>query len=183
MATSFLGSLMSMAARSSSLLPSSSLVNPLWTSVRLYRYHADKMAKGKVLRRHGYEDKIFLGGPLPREVFPDKPILQMPEYKPKNAWNEKRALFGQNDYIDILGPIDPITTKPIHPTKLLYNLPPWLRGVNGNEYQNLLRKRKFLQNKSAKVATPERWATITRRIQKLYKYLNRKTKSPFWKDA
>ena len=166
MASSFLSSLVSMAARSTSLLPTTSLNSPIWTtSVRFFRYHSDKIAKGKVPRRFGYEEKMLMKGPLPRESFPDLPIKTMPEYLPKNAWNEKRALFGQNDCkishfrchfklflnlfscftdIDILGPINPITTKAIHPTQLLYNLPPWLRGVSGNEYQVLLRKRKIL---------------------------------------
>lgn len=113
-----------------------SIFSPVWTSVR-FRYHSEKVAKGPALRRYGYEDKIFKGGLLPRTAYQDKP-LPMPEYRPTNAWNEKRALFGQNDYIDILGPTDEITGKGLDPAKLLYNVPPWLRGFNGNEYQVLL---------------------------------------------
>lgn len=97
-----------------------------------FRYHADKVAKGPVPRRHGYEDKILQRGLLPRTFDKELPI---PDYKPKNSWNEKRALFGQNDYIDILGPINEVTGKTLHPTQLLYNVPRWLRGFNGNEYQ------------------------------------------------
>ena len=107
--------------------------DPHHISVR-FRYHADKVARGPVPRRHGYEDKIFQRGLLPRTAFPDRP-LPMPEYKPKNSWNEKRALFGQNDYIDILGPFNEGTKSALHPTQLLYNVPNWLRGFSGNEYQ------------------------------------------------
>ncbi|EFX80491.1 hypothetical protein DAPPUDRAFT_51462 [Daphnia pulex] len=157
------------------------LFSPEWTTVR-FRFHADKVAKGPVPRRFGYEEKIFKGGLLPRTSYQDK-RLPIPDYKPKNSWNEKRALFGQNDYIDILGPSNEITQKTLHPTQLLYNVPHWLRGVKGNEYQVLLRKRKFVQKEGYPITHPTKWAELNVRIKKLYKYLNTKTKSPFWKHA
>nr|CAG4637511.1 EOG090X0JAK [Ceriodaphnia reticulata] len=157
------------------------LFDPTWTSVR-FRYHAEKVAKGPVPRRHGYKDPLFKGGLLPRTPYSDKP-LPMPDYRPKNVWNEKRALFGQNDYIDILGPVSEVTGKTLHPTQLLYNVPVWLRGVKGNEYQILLRKRKFVANKGYPLSNPTKWASLNLRIKNLYKYLNSKTKSPFWKHS
>lgn len=189
--TSLLGSMIStlgMALRyrpligvSSQVSKANALFNPELTTVR-FRYHADKVAKGPVPRRHGYEEKLFQSGLLPRKVSVDK-ALPMPTYKPKNSWNEKRALFGQNDYIDILGPSNEISQKTLHPTQLLYHVPPWLRGVQGNEYQVLLRRRKFVQKKGYALGHPTKWATLNTRIKKLYTYLNHKTKSPFWKHA
>ena len=181
----------------SNIAKSSQYFNPIVTSVR-FRYHADKVARGPAQRRYGYEEKLFREGTLPR--LRDAKPLSMPEYKPKNAWNEKRALFGQNDYIDILGPSD----TALHPVKLMYNVAPWLRGFKGNEYQviwicrniveiksnivffflqMLLRKKKFVSKRGYPLSHPTKWAELNDRIGELYKFLNRKTKSPLWKKA
>ena len=72
------------------------------TSLSVSRWHKDKVAN-RDLYRHGYKDVTKQSGALPR-ISEDSPrIHQIKVFRPSNPFAPKEALFGQNDYIDILG--------------------------------------------------------------------------------
>ncbi|XP_049887222.1 39S ribosomal protein L51, mitochondrial [Pectinophora gossypiella] len=146
----------------------STVLKTLWrpaTNIVRNVYHSEKT---RLVRRYGYKEKMWSGGLLPRS---EGKIQPMPEYRPANVWTERRALFGQNDYIDILGPGD------LHPVRTLYNIPSWIRGVSGHEYHILLRKKKMLAKTDKPVRTPTKWKELQKRLSFLYRKLNRKTKT------
>ncbi|RWS17970.1 D-2-hydroxyglutarate dehydrogenase-like protein [Dinothrombium tinctorium] len=91
--------------------------------------------KKKYERRHGYTPHYHTKGLLPR-VKDDSvlPLCSIPQRKKPDPWNKREAIFGQNDYIDILGDGE------IKPHMILKNVPFWLRGFRGNEMKTLQRK-------------------------------------------
>ncbi|XP_037803770.1 39S ribosomal protein L51, mitochondrial-like [Penaeus monodon] len=153
--------------------PTSATWTPQVTSVR-HRYHADKLNRGPLMKNYGFEDRLHTKGLMPHVVHGKR--LPIPVYRPKNGWAEKRALFGQNDYIDILG------DGSLKPTDVSYSVPYWLRGFKGNEYQMLLRKRKFFHAEMGKYQ-PTKLTELNKRIRKLYVHLNQKTKDYYWRKA
>ncbi|GFQ73446.1 39S ribosomal protein L51, mitochondrial [Trichonephila clavata] len=130
--------------------------------------------KKKYLRRYGYKENLFQRPDILPRIPEDHKKLKigldhLPEYKPYKVWSDKRKYFGQNDYIDILG------DGSIHPVKLLTNMPPWLRGFQGNEFQMLLVKQAYYHH--WRWSKPTKWKNMNKRIMFLYRYLNRKTKT------
>jgi len=140
--------------------------NPQLTSVR-FRYWANKK---RIIRDYGYEEKIDQKGLL-AHTGGTIPVKEMPIYRPTDSWAERKALFGQNDYIDILG------NESLSPTTIMYNVPMWLRGFKGNEFQVLLRKKKMLERGVFPIARPTKWNLMHKRIRYLHRFLNQKTRA------
>lgn len=53
--------------------------------------------------RYGYEDKLKMSGTLPRIGNNHSKVRPLPVFKPQNPFAPSNALYGQNDYFDILG--------------------------------------------------------------------------------
>lgn len=116
-------------------------------------------------RRYGYESRFFTDGLLPRGEDLG-PVCSLSKYKVTETWDRKRALFGQNDYIDILG------DGSINPVDLIRG-PDWLIGYKGNELQRLVRRLNF-QGDKLKLLYPHKYNDIQKRIFFLYKKYNRR---------
>jgi len=119
--------------------------------------------------------KIYDGGVLPRPEgkWEDIP-LPMPAWDRAkvDAWTTKKALFGQNDYIDILG------DGTVHPWELI-RAPAWLKGYRGNELQRISREL-ATQGTFLRETFPSKYHTLTKQLFYLYKKLNRRHHAPFF---
>ncbi|VDP02240.1 unnamed protein product [Soboliphyme baturini] len=110
------------------------------------------------------------GQPLPRMKDCMVPVKTVP-YKVRDMWTKEKALFGQNDYIDLLG------DGSVHPAQLMYHQPPWLRGFPGSHRANELIKLihyRNLYHERMKRNAPKRWHDLLKRINYLLKYHNYK---------
>lgn len=111
-----------------------------------------------------------VSGLFPRIPNDPGPLPRMVHENPMDEWNENEALFGQNDYIDILG------DGSIHPARLMTNMPWWLRGFRGNELQMINRqrygKRHFYETR------PAEWDRMKKRADHLYNWINKKKRPP-----
>ncbi|CAG5119386.1 unnamed protein product, partial [Candidula unifasciata] len=114
-------------------------------------------------RRYGHVITYEKGGLLPRDGIP---IRNLPQYRPKDTWTKKEALFGQNDYIDILGDGD------VHPVDLLTG-PRWLIAFKANERDRLIRKMEW-EGPRLKTFYPTEYNRIEKRIRFLTKLYNLK---------
>lgn len=90
----------------------------------------------------------------------------MPEFKRRDPWSAKKATFGQNDYVDILGDGN------VHPVDLIHG-PPWLIGFQGNELQRITRQLKF-QGKELRAKNPHKFHDLTKRVRYLMWRYNHK---------
>lgn len=125
--------------------------------------------------RRFYEYKSYLGGILPRPEgkWEDIP-LPMPTWSHANTdnWTKKKALFGQNDYIDILG------DGTVHPWQLL-RAPVWLKGYGGNELQRTARQLK-MQGTFIREMFPTKYHKLTKNLNYQFKKINRRQHCSWW---
>ncbi|XP_059141898.1 large ribosomal subunit protein mL51-like [Physella acuta] len=122
-------------------------------------------------RRYGYRKTYMTSGVLPR---PDGPLRSIPPYKVKDSWSKPKALFGQNDYIDILG------DGTLHPADLLTG-PRWLIAFKGNERERLMRKMEW-EGPRLKMFYPTEYNRMDKRIRYLTKLYNHK-RCKRWRDG
>ncbi|VDO49029.1 unnamed protein product [Haemonchus placei] len=113
----------------------------------------------------GYQFRYHRPGidPLPRIPGCRVPVAR-PPIRNRQPWRDSQALFGQNDYIDLLG------DGQLHPALLQYHTPKWLRGFPGQHRANELVKLIHYRNLYAeklKQNSPRRWHELCKRIKYL----------------
>lgn len=125
--------------------------------------------------RRFYEYKFYQGGILPRPEGKWENIpLPLPEFDRSNtdSWTRQKALFGQNDYIDILG------DGTIHPWQLI-RAPVWLKGYRGNELQRTARQLK-MQGRFLREMLPSTYHKLVKNLNYQFKKINRRQHTRWW---
>jgi len=132
------------------------------TAAGLFRWHKDKV-DNRMLPRFGYKDEVKRSGPLPR-MANDSPAVDAKPHDAKNSWVPKRALSGQNDYIDILG------DERIHPLQVQYDIPNWLKSVKGHDIdlQRNIKKTAAYKLSAISKVKPLAWRRITEDVRRRY---------------
>lgn len=141
------------------------------TSASSCRWHKD-VSKRRIIARYGYDDKVKVSGALPRiSEDEEKRWDNRNVYTPPNPWAQKRALFGQNDYIDILGE-DPDAFRP---SEVNYEQPEWLRevSVKAVPYQRLLMQKKLLEETEFPTTHPKSWSELNDMLHRMRKKVNK----------
>ncbi|XP_021346812.1 39S ribosomal protein L51, mitochondrial-like [Mizuhopecten yessoensis] len=131
------------------------------------KYQPKSPFKISTPRSYGYHEDIFRGGVLPRD---DKPFRAMKKYQVKNRWDEKHSLFGQNDYIDILGDGD------VHPADLQKG-PLWLIGQKDRSELHRLLRRLRMEGGKIKAMYPTKYEAMNKRVRYLYRRYNKTNRS------
>ncbi|RWS20233.1 39S ribosomal protein L51-like protein [Leptotrombidium deliense] len=131
----------------------------------------EKWERRKFTRRFGYEPHYHAKGLLPRlKEDTVNPLSTLPHHRKPDPWHKREALFGQNDYIDILGDSD------IKPWQVVKGVPDWLKGYKARELNVL--QRKMHHFKHFQWTRPKKWYEMEKRIDYLFKFLNFKKKPP-----
>ncbi|XP_047481652.1 39S ribosomal protein L51, mitochondrial-like [Penaeus chinensis] len=185
--------------------PASATWTPQVTSVR-HRYHADKLKRGPVMKNYGYEDRLHTKGKFVCFaecrfqdfifIFTFCVIALSTVVLPMVIWLtgvrcQSGSLFKVSE-VDDFSPANPspplsystdiLGDGSLKPTDVSYSVQHWLRGFKGNEYQMLLRKRKFFHAQMGQYQ-PTKLTELNKRIRKLYVHLNQKTKDYYWHKA
>jgi len=138
-------------------------------------YETPSPYKARRGNRRIHNPKIHTGGVLPRPEgqLADR-VLPMPVWNSAKTdqWTKKKALFGQNDYIDILG------DGTIHPWELI-RAPGWLKGYSGNELQRISRQL-AVEGSFLRETFPSKYHQLTKQLFFLYKRFNRRHHSSYW---
>ncbi|XP_065212080.1 large ribosomal subunit protein mL51 [Planococcus citri] len=144
-------------------------IGKIWqpqTAFHRFRYWKPEPDPTRIFR-YGYNDNHFYSGLLPRGNLGR--IHAMKIYRPKDAFNQPRRTFGQNDYIDILG------DERMHPLKLADNIPNWLKGFKGTELE-MLRLRMNATKHVLPHAKPLKWKKMQTRFEQCFYYFNYRRK-------